>query len=322
MHIDQIKTLAQSEMQAVDSIIQQSLHSDVVLINQLADYIIKSGGKRLRPLVVVLSALSCGYHGKHHQMLAAVVEFIHTATLLHDDVVDDSDLRRGKDTANAVWGNAASVLVGDFLYSRAFEMMVSVQQMRVMEILSHTTNTIAKGEVMQLMNCRNPKITQQDYMRVITRKTAQLFSAATQLGAVLAQSNSQMEQAMTDYGLALGIAFQLVDDALDYSASVDDLGKNIGDDLAEGKVTLPLIYAMQQGNAAQVELIQQTIEQGGREQLVQISAIIKETNAIDATLQQARKFAEQAQVMLGILPDSDYKQALLGLAKFAVARRH
>ncbi len=246
MEISEVRELVNSDMQDVNNLILQRLESDVVLINQIGHYIINSGGKRLRPMLVLIAARALGYTGNQHIDIAAIIEFIHTATLLHDDVVDESDMRRSNETANAVWGNAASVLVGDFLYSRAFEMMVDVDQMRIMEILSHATNRIAEGEVLQLLNCNDPDVDEHKYREVILRKTAVLFEAGTRLGAVLCQSDEATEQQLADYGLHLGIAFQMIDDALDYGSSDQDIGKNIGDDLAEGKPTLPLIRAMQQ----------------------------------------------------------------------------
>jgi len=294
----------------------------VVLINQISHYIINSGGKRLRPVLVLLAARALGYKGTHHIDLAAVIEFIHTATLLHDDVVDASDMRRGKQSANAVFGNEASVLVGDFLYSRAFQMMVDVGSMRVMEILSNATNTIAEGEVLQLLNCHDPETTEERYMDVIRYKTAKLFEAASQIGAVLAGRPAEEEAAMARYGMHLGTAFQLVDDVLDYSASSEQLGKNIGDDLAEGKPTLPLLYAMHHGTAEQAALIRHAIEHGGKENLKEITAAIESTGAIAYTSRSARVEADRALAELANFPDSPYKQALEVLAEFSVARAY
>ena len=311
-------------MNRVNTLIQNSLHSEVVLINQISQYIINSGGKRLRPIIVLLSANAFSYaskeNGEHDITLAAVIEFIHTATLLHDDVVDESELRRGKDTANELWGNAASVLVGDFLYSRAFEMMVGVGQMKVMEILSHSTNTIAEGEVLQLLNCNDASTTEERYLEVIHFKTAKLFESASQLGAVVAGQDEAVEQAMARFGMHLGTAFQLIDDVLDYSASSDDMGKNVGDDLAEGKPTLPLIYAMSHGSDAEAEMIRNAIEQGGLEQIDEITRTIHDTGALDYTCKVAREEADQAIAQLDIIPDSDYKEALITLANFSVER--
>ncbi len=320
MEFESISTLIADDMKAADKLIQARLQSDVVLINQLGLYIINSGGKRLRPALTILCARACGYQGDQHINLATIIEFIHTATLLHDDVVDGSDLRRGKDTANAVWGNEASVLVGDFLYTRAFEMMVEMDSMRLMEILSHTTNVIAEGEVMQLMNCNDPDTTEQRYLDVIHHKTAKLFESAGQLGAVISGATPAVEQAMADYAMHLGSAFQLVDDVLDYSASSEVLGKNIGDDLAEGKPTLPLIYAMRAGSAEQAAVIRQAIEQGSREKMTDIVEIINTTGAIDYTAQAAENETNLAKETLAILPESGYKTALLALADFAVNR--
>src|SRR5690554_6302818 len=264
MDLAAIKRLSDSEMKAVDQLIMTQLRSDVALINQLGLYIISAGGKRLRPLLAVLSARALGYTGNHHHTLAAVVEFIHTSTLLHDDVVDESDMRRGRETANAKFGNEASVLVGDFLYSRAFQLMVSMGSMRVMDILADATNVIAEGEVMQLMNCNDPETTEARYFAVIYSKTARLFEAATQLGAVLSEQQPAIEEAMAAYGRHLGTAFQLVDDILDYTADAETMGKEVGDDLAEGKPTLPLLYAMWHGDEQQSQLIREAIEQGGQ----------------------------------------------------------
>ncbi len=309
-------------MAAVDTMIQSRLQSDVVLINQLGHYIINSGGKRLRPALAILCARACGYQGEQHINLATIIEFIHTATLLHDDVVDGSDMRRGQETANNLWGNEASVLVGDFLYTRSFEMMVEMESMRLMTILSHTTNIIAEGEVLQLLNCNDADTTEASYLEVIHHKTAKLFEAAGQLGAVINQANPEVEQAMTNYAMHLGSAFQLVDDLLDYSESSDTIGKNIGDDLAEGKATLPLIYAMRQGNAQQSQIIREAIEQGQRDKIDDIISIIKQTGAIDYTAQAAQNEIAQAKSALSCIADSDYKQALIGLADFAINRSY
>ncbi len=268
-------------MRTVDDVIRKSLHSEVVLINQVADYIINSGGKRLRPALVLLSAGVFGKIEPHHHTLSAVVEFIHTATLLHDDVVDESAMRRGRATANTLFGNAASVLVGDFVYSRAFQMMVSIQNMRVMDILAEATNIIAEGEVLQLLNINDADISDEDYLRVIHYKTAKLFEAATRLGAVICQASAQDELAMAEYGIRLGTAFQLIDDVLDLSGESEDIGKNLGDDIAEGKPTLPLLYAMRNGNEAQSSLIRKAIEQGGLEDLAAVIEAVKETGALD-----------------------------------------
>ncbi len=329
MTIEDVFTLIKDDMERVNSLIQTSLYSDVVLINQISQYIISSGGKRLRPILVLLSANAFLKSGKethnqtdHHITLAAVIEFIHTATLLHDDVVDESELRRGKDTANELFGNAASVLVGDFLYSRAFEMMVGVGNMKVMEILSHSTNTIAEGEVLQLLNCNDASTTEERYLEVIHFKTAKLFESASQLGAVVTEQDKTVEQAMAHYGMHLGTAFQLIDDVLDYSASSEDMGKNVGDDLAEGKPTLPLIYAMLHGTSEQAALIKEAIEQGGLDQIDEITQAIEATGALNYTREIAQKEAELAIVQLDKIPDSDYKEAMKTLAHFSVDRKY
>ncbi|MCK5354247.1 MAG: polyprenyl synthetase family protein, partial [Methyloprofundus sp.] len=310
-----IQKLTETEAKAVDQLILKELTSDVVLINQIGHYIINSGGKRLRPMLLLLTAKALEYQQDDHLVLAAVIEFIHTATLLHDDVVDESDLRRGKDTANAVWGNAASVLVGDYLYSSAFEMMVRTNNMRVMEILSKTTTAIAEGEVLQLLNCNNPATTEEKYLEVISRKTAILFSAATRLGAVIAAADTDIEQSMAAYGQHLGVAFQLIDDALDYTSSKDELGKNLGDDLAEGKPTLPLIYAIENGTKAQADVIIDAIKAGNRDSFNEVYDIVKATNAIAYTEQRADEEAQKAIDALASLPDSEYKEALELLAR-------
>ena len=322
MNLEAILALTQKDRHAVDQEIQQRLSSDVALINQMGNHIINSGGKRLRPLIVLLASRACGYDGSDHIRLAAIVEFIHTATLLHDDVVDSSQLRRGQSTANAVWGNEASVLVGDFLYSRAFEMMVSLRHMRVMDILSKATNTIAEGEVMQLLNCHDPDISEQQYLHVIRSKTAKLFEAAAQLGAVIGQQASDIELALVTYGMHLGTAFQLIDDVLDYRADQATLGKNIGDDLAEGKPTLPLIHAMRAGSAQQADLVRTAIEHGGLDQIAAVIAAIESTGSITYTAHQAEAEAGLAKAALDALPDTPYKHALLALAHFSVHRNY
>jgi octaprenyl-diphosphate synthase len=320
--IDDIRQLVNADTRDVDRLIIERLRSDVALINELGGYIVNSGGKRLRPLLVLLAARACGYQGRDHIELAAVIEFIHTATLLHDDVVDASDLRRGNQTANAIWGNEAAVLVGDFLYSRSFEMMVGVGSMRVMEILSHTTNVIAEGEVLQLLNCHDPETTEERYRDVIRYKTAKLFEASAQLGAVLGRQPEQVESAMARFGMHLGTAFQLIDDALDYGASGQDIGKNIGDDLAEGKPTLPLIHAMRNGTPTQVAAIRQAIEHGGLEQIDTVMEAIESTQAIAYTAQSAQQEADLAIASLAELPEGPYKEALYGLAEFSVNRSY
>jgi octaprenyl-diphosphate synthase len=322
MEIKALRQLIAEDMDVVDKLIVEQLKSDVVLINQIGAYIVHSGGKRLRPMIVLLAARSCGYDGARHINLAAIIEFIHTATLLHDDVVDGSDLRRNRETANAVWGNEASVLVGDFLYSRSFEMMVEVGQMPVMEILAHATNRIAEGEVLQLLNVHNPDTRESDYMEVIKRKTATLFEAGSRLGGVIAKAPQQQQQALADYGLHLGIAFQLVDDALDYHSSNDDIGKNIGDDLAEGKPTLPLIQAMKKSDDQQRQRLAKIIEQGGLEEIDFVMQAIQNSGAIAYTQQLAQQHAEQAKQALTCLPDTAYRHALIDLADYSVARTH
>lgn len=319
---DGVLQRCQSDMQAVDQVIHQRLSSDVALINQLSHYIVNSGGKRLRPLITVLSAKIFNYQGGLHHLLAAIIEFIHTATLLHDDVVDESDLRRGNETANALFGNAASVLVGDFLYSRAFEMMVEIDDMRVMQILATTTNVIAEGEVMQLMNVHDAETSEQTYMQVIYCKTARLFEAATQLGAILCNREEKEVQAMAAYGRYLGTAFQLIDDVMDYSSNSEKMGKNVGDDLAEGKPTLPLIYAMQKGSAEQVALIKSAIENGGYDKIDQVQAIIQHTGALLYTEEIAQKQAQLAINALACLPDSEFKTLLEDIAHLSVHRSH
>ncbi len=317
---EKINGLCQQDMAEVNQIIRQRLQSDVALVSQLGHYIIDSGGKRFRPLLVLLSARAHGYEGRLHHILAGIIEFIHTATLLHDDVVDESSLRRGKETANELFGNAASVLVGDFLYSRAFEMMVDVDSMKVMSILANTTNVIAEGEVMQLMNVHDADTTEERYIDVIHCKTAKLFEAATRLGAVLCNRDEQQEMAMARYGMHLGTAFQLIDDVLDYTSSSDDMGKNVGDDLAEGKPTLPLIYAMSKGTPEQISLIRVAIEKGGYDYIDDVQAIIHSTGALDYTASVASREADLALSELGYLEDSDYKQALVSLAHLSVDR--
>jgi len=313
--------LTRDDMEAVDRLISTSLESDVALVSQVSQYIVTSGGKRLRPQLVLLAARALGYDGDQHIRSAAIIEFIHTATLLHDDVVDSSARRRGRDTANTVFGNQASVLVGDFLYSRAFQMMVDIDSMRVMQILSDATNTIAAGEVMQLMNVHDPDTTEESYRQVIYRKTARLFEGGAQLAAVLAGRDPADEAAMITYGRNLGAAFQLVDDALDYNSSADELGKNLGDDLAEGKATLPLIYAMRQAVPEDKELIRNAIVEGGLDHLERITAIIETTGALEYTAKRARDAADTAITALANVPDSDFKQALIAIADFSVQRR-
>ena len=319
--IEDVNALASDDMQAVDALIRQSLQSDVTLVSQVSEYIVTSGGKRLRPLIVLLAARALEYRGNHQIHSAAIIEFIHTATLLHDDVVDSSARRRGRDTANTVFGNQASVLVGDFLYSRAFQMMVQISRMRVMQILADATNMIASGEVMQLMNIHDPDVTEADYRKVIYRKTARLFEAGAQIAAVLSDRDPNDESAMICYGQNLGTAFQLVDDALDYNASPEELGKNLGDDLAEGKPTLPLIFAMEKCTDSERKMLRAAIEAGGLDKLDEIQAVVESTGALQYTAARAQEAAEMAINALSGIPDSDYKQAMIAIADFAVRRR-
>ena len=322
MSLSEIRGPVAADLRAVDDLILRRLQSDVALINQIGHYIVNSGGKRLRPLGVLLSARACGYMGDRHIDLAAVIEFIHTATLLHDDVVDGSDQRRHRNTANAVWGNAASVLVGDFLYSRSFEMMVDVGSMRVMDILSHATSRISEGEVLQLLNCNDADTTEARYMEVIERKTATLFQAGTRIGAVLAAAPPEIETAMADYGHHLGVAFQLVDDALDYRAKGEELGKNLGDDLAEGKPTLPVIRALAVGTPEQRALLREAIVNGGRERIAEVAAVIDSTGGIEYTISLARRHAASAKQAVALLPESAQRASLEMMVDFAVARTY
>jgi len=314
------RTLSATDMAEVDQVIHRRLASKVALVNQISHYIVSAGGKRVRPMLLLLIARALGHGGTQHHELAAVVEFIHTATLLHDDVVDESNLRRGRQTANAMFGNAASVLVGDFLYSRAFQMMVSTNRLRVMDVLAEATNVIAEGEVLQLMNMHDPDISVDDYLRVIEYKTAKLFEASARLGAVITDAAPEVEEACASYGRALGTAFQLIDDLLDYEGSTAELGKNIGDDLREGKPTLPLLVAMQRGTAAQREMIRQAVINGEVERMAQIVEIVKETGALEATREAAQAQAEQAKACLALLPESVYRQALLELSFDSIHR--
>ena len=317
-----IQALAAPEMAAMDALIRQRLASDVVLINQVAEYIIGAGGKRLRPMLLLLAAGALGHRGPDAHQLAAVVEFIHTATLLHDDVVDESDLRRGRKTANAVWGNAASVLVGDFLYSRSFQLMVELDRLEVMRLLADTTNTIAEGEVLQLLHVRNPDTDEAAYLRVIERKTAILFAAATRLGALLADADGRTQQALHDYGLALGYAFQIADDVLDYASDAATMGKNLGDDLAEGKATLPLIHAMARSDDATRGELRRIVEQGDIEGMPTVQAAIAACGSLAYSRQRALEYARAAEDALAMLPHNDHTAALRGLARYAVSRDH
>ncbi|MDN4053436.1 octaprenyl diphosphate synthase [Massilia sp. YIM B02763] len=315
------RTIA-ADMEAVNTVIRQRLQSEVALVNQIAEYIISAGGKRIRPVLVLLLANAYGYKGAGHHELAAVVEFIHTATLLHDDVVDESSMRRGRQTANAMFGNAASVLVGDYLYSRSFEMMTSLNDMRVMQILSRATTVIAEGEVLQLLNMHDPDVTQESYLRVIRSKTAKLFEAAAQLGALVAGADDARIEAAGEYGRSLGTAFQLIDDVLDYAGDAAEIGKNVGDDLREGKPTLPLIYVMENGSSEQRELIRSCIEQGDETHFDAVLAAVTSSGALDFTRREAEAAARRAAASIADLPDTEYKQALLQLCSFAVDRNH
>ncbi|KPK33899.1 MAG: octaprenyl diphosphate synthase [Betaproteobacteria bacterium SG8_40] len=309
-------------MRAVNAVIRQRLHSDVALIRQVAEYIISSGGKRLRPALLILVAGACGYRGRAHHELAAVVEFIHTATLLHDDVVDDSSMRRGRATANAEFGNPASVLVGDFLYSRAFQMMVSVQDMRVMEVLADATNTIAEGEVLQLMSIHNIDITEDEYLRVVRSKTAKLFEAAGRLGGIVSGVSSELEEALARYGAHIGTAFQLVDDILDYSGELEHTGKNIGEDLAEGKVTLPLIFTVRHAAPGQQDLIFKAVASAAETDFEPVVAAMRECGALDYARSRAVAESRLATAALESVPNSKHRDCLLELAAFAVSRNH
>jgi octaprenyl-diphosphate synthase len=320
--LENLSKLLAADMQSVDQVIRERLHSEVVLIRQVAEYIIGGGGKRLRPALVLLSAGALGYRGTSHHTLAAVVEFIHTATLLHDDVVDESALRRGRPTANTLFGNAASVLVGDFVYSRAFQMMVNVDDMRVLRVLADATNVIAEGEVLQLMNCRNADIDEAGYLQVIRYKTAKLFEAASRLGALLAGASPAVEEAMAAYGSHLGTAFQLIDDVLDYSGEAGVIGKNVGDDLAEGKPTLPLIRVIRHGSSEEAALVRDALVSGGLGDLDRVLAAIRCSGALDYTRRQAEAEAEAARAALHSIPSTQYRDFLLQLADFAVTRTH
>ncbi len=322
MSLTQLYALIADDMRAVDAVIRARLHSEVALVRQVAEYIVASGGKRMRPALVLLAAGAVGYRGSQQHELAAVIEFIHTATLLHDDVVDESDLRRGRDTANALFGNAASVLVGDFLYSRAFQMMVSVGSMRVMEVMADATNVIAEGEVLQLMNCHNADATVDEYLRVIRFKTAKLFEAAARLGGILGGAGAEVEQGLARYGMHLGTAFQLIDDVLDYSGAEAETGKHIGDDLAEGKPTLPLIHVIQTGSAEQAACVRRAVEQGGRDDFAGVLAAIRATGALDETRRRAETESAIAIAAIAALPASPFKECLIQLSAFAAERNY
>ncbi|MFZ6872569.1 octaprenyl diphosphate synthase [Undibacterium sp. Di27W] len=317
-----ITELISSDMNEVNQVIRNKLHSEVALVNQIAEYIISAGGKRIRPVLVLLVANAFQYQGRHHHELAAIVEFIHTATLLHDDVVDESSMRRGRKTANALFGNAASVLVGDFLYSRAFQMMVSINSMRIMQILADATNVIAEGEVLQLLNMHDPDVTEERYLQVIRSKTAKLFEAAAEIGALIAGASQTEIEAAGEYGRSLGTAFQLIDDVLDYSGNADDIGKNVGDDLREGKPTLPLIYLMKNGSEEERELVRACIENGDESKFDAILAAITQSGALAYTQSEAVKAAERAAAAISAWPENQYKQAMVKLCAFAVGRNH
>lgn len=322
MELTQIRDLVADDMHAVNECIINRLQSSVVLINQLGSYIVHSGGKRLRPLLLLLSAKACQYQGHDHIPLATIIEFIHTATLLHDDVVDASEMRRGRETANAIFGNEASVLVGDFLYSRAFEMMVELGSLPAMQIVANATKTIAEGEVLQLLNCHDADTTEASYMDVIQYKTAKLFEAASRLGAVLAQRPKEVEQAMLAYGLHLGTAFQLIDDVLDYNSSSEEMGKNVGDDLAEGKPTLPLIHAMMHANAPDAAIVRHAIVEGGREHAAEVLEVLRRNGSFEYTREVAVREANLAVASLAVLPETPASQALAALAHFSVQRHY
>ncbi len=320
MPLDSLYAPILDDMRAVDAVIRARLHSEVALIRQVAEYIVGSGGKRMRPALVLLAAGACGYRGSHHHELAAVVEFIHTATLLHDDVVDESDLRRGRRTANALFGNAASVLVGDFLYSRSFQMMVAVGSMPVMRVLADATNTIAEGEVLQLLNCHDAAVGVEDYLRVIRYKTAKLFEAGARIGAILGGASQAIEDGMGRFGMHLGTAFQLIDDVLDYSGDEHATGKHLGDDLAEGKPTLPLIHVLQHGSTAQSACVRDAIEHGGKEAFAEILDAVRSTGALERTRELAEEEVKLGVAALADVPHSTYLQTLLDLAAFSVSR--
>jgi len=320
--LPQIQQLAAPDMAAVDALIRSRLASDVVLINQIADHIISAGGKRLRPMLVMLAGRAAGGGGAEHHQLAAIIEFIHTSTLLHDDVVDESDLRRGRSTANALWGNAPSVLVGDFLYSRSFQLMVELDRMEVMRILADTTNRIAEGEVLQLLHVHNPDTDEAAYLRVIERKTAVLFAAGTCLGALASGADEALQARLYDYGMQLGYAFQIADDVLDYAADASDLGKNLGDDLAEGKATLPLIHAIAHSDAATQARLREIVEQGDSAAMPEVLAAIRATGGLEYSRQRAAEYAEAAERALDGLVENEAVAALRGLARYAVERTH
>lgn len=320
-NFDDIQTLLKEDLEQTDALLHARLSSNVALINQMSSYIISAGGKRLRPLLLLLCARATNYQGKHHRLMAVVIELIHTATLLHDDIVDESATRRGKDTANEVWGNAASVLVGDFLYSRAFEMMVEPDSMKIMKILSKATNEIAQGEVLQLLNCQNADLTEAEYYQVIERKTAVLFQAATQIGGILSEVDSVQEQALKDYGLHLGNAFQIIDDVLDYESDSETMGKEVGDDLAEGKTTLPMIYALAHTSGADKQLLEEAINNADNSNIADVVHILQSVDAFGYTRAQAKKSADLAKASLTSIEPSPYKEALILLCDLSLARK-
>ena len=318
---DDIQTLLKDDLAQTDALLHSRLSSNVALINQVSSYIISAGGKRLRPLLLLLCARATHYQGEHHRLMAVVIELIHTATLLHDDIVDESSTRRGKNTANEVWGNAASVLVGDFLYSRSFEMMVEPGSMKIMQILSKATNEIAQGEVLQLLNCKNSALTQTEYYQVIERKTAILFQAATQIGGILSKVNNTQEQALKNYGLHLGNAFQIIDDVLDYESDSDTMGKEVGDDLSEGKTTLPMIYALANTSGADKQLLEDAINNADNTKITKVVQILQSVDAFEYTRKQAKKSADLAKISLDSIDQSPYKDALILLCDLSLARK-
>ena len=320
--ISDIQGLAASEMSQVNQLIRDRLGSDVLLINQISEHIVTAGGKRLRPMLAVIAARALGYAGDAHHQLAAIIEFVHTSTLLHDDVVDESDLRRGRKTANALWGNAPSVLVGDFLYSRSFQLMVELDSMPIMQVLADATNQIAEGEVLQLLHVGNPDTTEADYLRVIERKTAILFAAASRLSAMIAGASLGVQQDLADFGMNLGLAFQIADDVLDYTADASALGKNLGDDLAEGKATLPLIHALSQATPSRRERLSQIIREGNADALPEVVAAIRASGGLDYSHQVAERYAKAAAAALAALPANPWTDALRGLARYAIDRSY
>ncbi len=320
-NFDDIRNLLKDDLEQTDLLLQSRLSSNVALINQMSSYIIGAGGKRLRPLLLLLCARATNYQGEHHRLMAVVIELIHTATLLHDDIVDESETRRGKETANEVWGNAASVLVGDFLYSRSFEMMVEPGSMEIMRILSKATNEIAQGEVLQLLNCQNSDLTQDEYYQVIERKTAVLFQAATQIGGILSKVETEQELALKNYGLHLGNAFQIIDDVLDYESNSETMGKEVGDDLSEGKTTLPMIYALANTSGADKQLLEDAINNADNSKITQVIQILQSVDAFGYTRQQAKKSAELAKASLDNIQSSPYKEALILLCDLSLARK-